>query len=169
MSSIKIRQLFEEDWEFVRSIRLHALKQAADVFLSNYDKESAYDAETWKNRLRSDEGATFGLFDNDKIVGLTGIFTWKGDETGKTAILAMSFIDAAYRGKGYSKLFYEARIAWAKQKASFDKIRVSHREGNEASRRANQAFGFEYKSKEIVDWPDGSKDFEHIYEMDLRK
>lgn len=169
MNSIKIRQLFEEDWEIARSIRLRALKQASDVFLSNYDKEAGYDAETWKSRLREESGATFGLFDNDKIIGLTGVFTWRGDNTGKTAILAMSFIEAAYRGKGYSKLFYEARIKWAKEKGSFDQIRVSHRQGNETSRRANQAFGFEFKGKEMVDWPDGSKDFEHNYELDLRK
>ncbi|MEG9861623.1 MAG: hypothetical protein V6Z81_03855 [Parvularculales bacterium] len=73
MSSMKIKQLFEGDWEFVQSIRLRALKQSPGVFLSNYDEEAQYDTAIWRSRLRDDSGATFGLFDNDKIIGLTGI------------------------------------------------------------------------------------------------
>lgn len=107
------------------------------------------------------------MFDEDKIIGLSSVFTWKTDKTGRTALLAMSFIAEAYRGKGYSKLFYESRIAWAKQQNQFEKILVSHREGNEASCAANQAFGFKFTGKEIIDWPDGLKDFEHNYELKI--
>ena len=81
----------------------------------------------------------------------------------------MSFIDKAYRGKGYSKLLYEARIAWIKEQNCFDQIRVSHRAGNETSRAANQSFGFKLKDKEMIEWPDGQKDFEYNYELDLRR
>ena len=169
MSKVKIKQLFEEDWQSVKFIRLASLQQSAGVFLSSYDMEVKTDEETWRSQLRIKNGAIFGLFDNKKVIGLTGVFTWRGDETGKTAILAMSFIDKDYRGKGYAKLFYDARIAWARQQGCFDKIRVSHRAGNEASRAANQAFGFKYIGKEMIDWTDGTKDFEYNYELKLRR
>jgi RimJ/RimL family protein N-acetyltransferase len=167
MGTIHIRQLHTEDWQLYRSIRLIALTQNPDVFSSNYEKEANYTPERWQDNLRSPSGAVFGLFDGRHIIGVTGIFTWRGDDTGRTAILDMSFIDAAYRGQGHSKLFYGSRINWAKENGSFKTIRVSHRERNEASRKANQAFGFEYKTKEMTDWPDGTRDFEHIYELDL--
>ena len=169
MTEITIKRLVEEDWEALKTIRLQALQQNSDVFLSNYDKEVQYDAARWKSNLSDKSGATFGLFDKNKIIGVTGVFTWKGDETGETAIACMSFIEQGYRGKGYSKLFYEARITWAREQDCFDKIRVSHRQGNEASRVANQAFGFQLINKEMIKWPDGTKDFEYNYELNLRR
>lgn len=167
MRDIKIKQLLEHDWQFAKSIRLLALQQNPDVFLSSYDEESQYEDSVWKNQLKITDGATFGLFDDNQIIGITGVFTWRGDASGKTAILSMSFIDSAYRGKGYSRLLYDARIAWAKQQDSFDKLRVSHREGNEASRMANQSFGFELKKQEMIDWPDGTRGFEYNYELKI--
>lgn len=169
MRDIKIKQLFEQDWQFAKSIRLLALRQNPDVFLDDYDEESQHEDSVWKNQLKITDGATFGLFDDNQIIGITGVFTWKKDISNKTAILAMSFIDSAYRGKGHSKLFYQARIDWAKKQPTFEKIRVSHRAGNEASRAANQSFGFKLKDKEMIEWPDGQKDFEYNYELDLRR
>lgn len=169
MKDIKIKQLFEQDWQFAKSIRLLALRQNPDVFLSSYDVESQYEDSTWKEQLKINDGATFGLFDDNQIIGITGVFTWRGDTSNKTAILCMSFIDKAYRGKGYAKLLYNSRIAWAKAQGGFDKIRVSHRQGNETSRKANQAFGFALIGKEMVTWPDGTKDLEYNYELDLRR
>jgi RimJ/RimL family protein N-acetyltransferase len=167
MRDIKIKQLYEHDWQFAKSIRLLALQQNADVFLSSYEEEAQYSESVWRHQLKISDGATFGLFDGNQIIGITGVFTWKGDSSGKTAILAMSFIDAAYRGRGYSKLFYDARIEWVKQQGGFDKIRVSHRAGNHASRTANQNFGFQLIDKEMITWPDGTKGFEHNYTLQI--
>lgn len=38
MSLIHIRQLFENDWQTAKSIRLHALQQSPYMFASNYNK-----------------------------------------------------------------------------------------------------------------------------------
>jgi RimJ/RimL family protein N-acetyltransferase len=59
------------------------------------------------------------------------------------------------------------RIDWAKNYPSFKRLVISHRDGNEASRRANQAFGFKFIGKELIEWPDGGKAFDHTYELDL--
>jgi len=44
-----------------------------------------------------------------------------------------------------------------RQHQPFKRLFISYREGNEASRRANQAFGFKYIGKEDIDWPDDVK------------
>ena len=167
MDTIQIKQLGAEDWRDYKAIRLKALRDCRSVFSSNYEKEAAYEDHFWQDRLKDQSCAVFGLYDGSFIVGLTGIFTRADDQSGKTGQLGMSFIDAAYRGQGLSRLLYEVRINWAREQGRFDVILVSHRVDNEASRRANQAFGFKYIGKELTDWPDGTKAYEYNYELRL--
>ena len=77
----------------------------------------------------------------------------------------MSYIDSEYRGKGLSALLYQARINWART-LGFERITVGHREGNEASKAANQKFGFVFLEKEEIDFPDG-RAFDYRYELKL--
>ena len=79
----------------------------------------------------------------------------------------MDYIDPSYRGRCLSKLLYQLRIDWARQHQPFKRLVISHREGNEASRRANQVFGFRYIGKEDIDWPDGVKAPDYLYELDM--
>ena len=95
------------------------------------------------------------------------MFTHRGDPSGETAILAMSFIEAEYRGKGLSRLMYQARLDWVRAQSQFKRVVVSHRESNEASRRANQAFDFQYVGRESRTWPDGVAEVEVHYELHI--
>ncbi len=81
--------------------------------------------------------------------------------------MGASYIRQAYQGRGYSKLLYKARIDWAIEHKEWDRLIVSHRESNERSRRANQAFGFMFTHKSPHTWPDGAQEDEWHYEMDL--
>ncbi len=81
----------------------------------------------------------------------------------------MDYVDAAYRGQGLSQLLYRARIEWALAHEPFRRLVISHREGNEVSRRAMLAAGFVFKDKEIISWPDGTQAEEWNYTLDLDK
>jgi RimJ/RimL family protein N-acetyltransferase len=118
--------------------------------------------------VTSKDTAIFGLYDHETLIGSTAAFTDRADETGKTCFLAGSYIREEYRGHGLSKLFYEARIGWAKSHGGFNTITVGHREGNEASRRANQKFGFQFKETIEKQWGDGSTGTLHVYELRIR-
>jgi RimJ/RimL family protein N-acetyltransferase len=162
-----IRQLNESDWEMFRFIRLKALQAYADVFASPYAKEAAESESWWKETLDGKGKAVFGIFDGESMIGFTGIFTARIDPTGQTGILAMSYIEPEYRGQGLSRLFYRARIDWAITQPQLKMLTVSHREGNETSRRANQAFGFILDHKEKKLWPDGTEADDWYYSLDL--
>ena len=138
-----------------------------DVFLSSYADQADQPEEYWRETLDQKGKCVFGLFDSDKPIGITAVFTKREDPSGQTGILAMSYIAEPYRRMGLSKLLYEARIGWALKHLPWTKLVVSHREGNEASRRANQAFGFQLDSKKAIKWPDGSEDEEWNYSLDL--
>ncbi|MGZ9097214.1 MAG: GNAT family N-acetyltransferase [Micavibrio sp.] len=169
---ITIRPLQSSEWVLLQEIRLKALKTNPQVFSSSYETEKNLSPDEWKSWLTQDNKCVFGLFDQQKIIGLTSIFTLRDDPTGQTALLATSYIEPEYRGQGLSRMFYEARLGWVKTQPQFRKIVVSHRESNEASRRANQSFGFQYIGRRPHIWPDGVSEDEIMYELkaeDLQK
>ena len=149
-------------------MRLFALRTEPGVFLSPYDKEAAQTPDEWKALLALDDGRVFGLFEGSKLIGITAVFTWRHDPFRKTAVFAMSYISPEYRGRGLSRFLYDARLAWVAEHPQFERIVVSHRDGNEVSGKANRPFGFEFVRTEQQDWPDGTSGPERVYEKRLR-
>lgn len=164
---IHLRRWGIDDWEAFRAIRLEAVTAHSNVFLSNADSEAAKDASYWQNTLADTwRGAVFGLYDGDTVIGLTGAFRHR-DHLADTVILGMSYIRAEYRGLGLSKLLYAARIAWAREQEGIKRIVVSHRAGNDASRAANQNFGFVETGTDSITYGDGVTAQNVLYELRL--
>jgi len=161
-----VRKFEAADWAEYKAMRLEALHLHEDVYGTSYnDMLSRPDAE-WQTMLGKDDQAFFGLFDGDTVIGIGGIFTHNSEI--RTGILIAGYIREAYRGRGLSRLLYQARIDWAKESGRFDRLVIGHREGNEASRRANQAFGFQPIG--VIDYTFGNGDIakDHQYELRLR-
>lgn len=165
--SITTRALTTDDWETFREIRLRALREHPDLYSGSYHESAARTEREWVEMLNGKGKRIFGLFHADKIIGLAAVFTSPEDPGGQCGVLAMDYIDPLYRGRRLSRLLYQARIDWAKQHSPFKRLVVSHREGNEASRRANQSFGFKFIRKEQVRWPDGTTAPDYAYQLDL--
>ncbi len=163
-----IRQLTPSDWQIFRDLRLYALKSEPGKFSSNYTLESGFSEETRRDRLAPPLRAYFGLFDQGKLVGITGAIRNNGDAQATDIILVASYIMPEYRGQGLSRKFYKARLEWAAQQPGVIRVLVSHRESNDASRRANQAFGFVRTGAEMKIWPDGIEENDVSYELDIR-
>lgn len=164
---VHIRPLRHSDWEAFRDFRLAALLAEPGVFSSSYEKEVDYPPRRWQRTILGPTNQAFGLFDGEEFVGITAVFTHRDDPSGETAHLAMSFIKPEYRGKGLSGMLYEARLEWVAAHPKFNKIVVSHRASNEASRRANQRYGFVPIGREPHTWPDGETEDQVFYERRL--
>jgi GNAT superfamily N-acetyltransferase len=165
MSSITIRALDSAEWAAFRDFRLQALKADPGVFGSSYETEVTSTAEEWQRTVAGSGNQVFGLFDGERLIGITAAFTWREDPSGETALLAMSFILSEYRGRGLSRLLYEARLDWIRKRAQFKRAVVFHRESNEASRRANERHGFLPISRKPHTWPDGTIEDEVFCEL----
>jgi RimJ/RimL family protein N-acetyltransferase len=160
-----IRKLAEEDWEIFSTIRLRALLTDPSVFGSNYDTESKYTETDWRSLLNDGNTAVFAVFEGDEPVGMTGVALDRNDPSGRTALLWGSWLEPRLRNQGLSRLFYDARLAWANEQPGVERIVVSHRRSNVASKIANERFGFvETHSIEKV-WSDGLTEKEHFYEL----
>jgi RimJ/RimL family protein N-acetyltransferase len=167
MSGFIIRALEPSEWEAFRDFRLDALKAAPGVFAFSYDQATAQLPEDWQAAIKGDGHQVFGLFDGERLIGITGAFTYDGDPTGQTALLVMSFILPPHRGRGLSRMFYDARLAWIRSQPRYRRILVSHRKSNEASRRANQRHCFVQTKIVPHTWPDGEAEDEVFYELEI--
>ncbi|MGC4057539.1 MAG: GNAT family N-acetyltransferase [Chitinophagaceae bacterium] len=116
------------------------------------------------NVFPNPDGACFGLYHSDTLIGITGIVISK--ENPQAAFLTQSFICPEQRGKGLSALLYEARIAWAVARG-LSTLVVGHRKDNRVSRSANQRFGFTYAYEEECTWGDGKSDTLLWYRLEL--
>jgi GNAT superfamily N-acetyltransferase len=167
---VAVRALEERDWESLRALRLKALRTEPGVFCALHADEAGKPESEWRTLTSNVLGGqrVFGLFDGDALVGLSGVFTDRADASGETALFAMSYIEPAYRGRGFARLFFEARLDWVRSRGAFKRVRVSHRRSNDISRRANQRYGFVETHAVERTWPDETQDDEVVYELDLR-
>jgi|GEM_PF-132197 len=162
---ITVRALDESDWEIFSVLRLEAVKECPGVFASNFADEKNNTEKEWKKRLEPHGQRVFGLFDNGTLVGFQGIATSKDSK--KTGFVWGSYIKPGFRGQGHSSLLYQACIDWGLSHLMWDKIITAHREGNEASRRANQRFNFTFTHRAPRKFGDGTTQDELIYELYL--
>lgn len=169
LEHIHIRALNPEDWRIVKDLRLEALRAQPGVFGGSYESEVKNPDDFWRDTLSGGNKQVFGLFDDDKLIGITAAFTHRDDPSGETGLFAYTFLRPDYRKRGLSNYFYEARIAFALQHLKWKKLVIGHREGNEPSRHAMIAHGFEFTHKTRKIWPDGVEADEYHYMIDLEK
>jgi GNAT superfamily N-acetyltransferase len=159
-----IRQLHAADLYLYRSMRVEALTLEKGMYANPPEKEIAYNDEEWINRLTNPASAIFGLFNDSTIIGITAIFIQNADEG--IGYMTQSYIKKEFRGQHLSRLFYEARIGWARER-KLKKLVISHRQKNRVSKSANQRFGFKYTHNEMRQWPDGMEEANLFYELVL--
>jgi RimJ/RimL family protein N-acetyltransferase len=166
MDALVMRELVAADWRALRDLRLHALRTEPGVFFSSYEAEAGHPDAQWLALASGDEQhQLFGLFDGDRLVGMTAVFVDRDDPSGRSAALGMSYISPEYRGRGFAAMFYEARLAWARDHPHFARAVVGHRRSNVASRRMIERFGFRWTRDKPHHWPDGT-DEDHVgYEL----
>lgn len=167
MNGVSIRALEPSEWEAFRDFRLASLKAAPSVFYTTYEAAVSWSPEEWQAEAQGPDHQAFGLFDGKHLIGITAVFTYRGDPTAQTALLAMSFILPTYRGRGLSRMFYDARLAWIRAHPKFRRVLVSHRKSNEVSRRANQRYAFIQTGIGPRAWPDGETEDEIFYELEI--
>jgi ribosomal protein S18 acetylase RimI-like enzyme len=67
----RVEVLTEEEWFRLRDIRLSALKESPDAFLSSFAYEAAYHEEKWRAEFARGEWAV--VVTSDRAVGLVGV------------------------------------------------------------------------------------------------
>jgi RimJ/RimL family protein N-acetyltransferase len=139
--AIAIRKLEGKDWATLRGFWLLGLANHP-VYFGGQDGLADQPANYWQRAVAGPDHQMFGLFDGGRLIGITAAFAFAEDQSGQTAIFGMSFIAPDWRGRGLSRLLYDARLAWIKTRPRFRRVILSHAISNEASRRAHRRYGF---------------------------
>lgn len=159
-----IRPLCGEDWMQFRAVRLKSLRDYPGNFGAFYADELQLTQEQWQARLDDQTGRVFGLFEKDYLIGINAVVPHRDDVEGKTALMIMWFMRAEYQGQGLFHDLVKAGLDWAESEKRFERILVSHRDGNDASRKSNQKNGFDYIGRKAETWPDGKMADSLMYE-----
>ncbi len=158
-----------EDWRSLRHLRLLALSTEPGVFFRRFDEEAGLPDAHWVALATGDDAhQIFGLFQGERLIGISGVFADRNDPSGATASLGMSYIVPEYRRRGLAARLYEARLAWARARPQFARAVVGHRRSNAASQRSIERFGFRHTGDMPHRWHDGSQEDNVRYELPLR-
>lgn len=161
--AITIRLFSPEQWQDFRTIRLMQLKHDGHLFYRTYDWSAAQPETYWRDMLTKQDEAVWGVYDENELIGMTGIYVRDEDRT--TATLWGSWLRPNYRGGGLSDVLYRTRIDWATAHPTVTRIITSHKGTNTPSQRANQRHGFVYTHTAERVWGDGSTEDEPFYEL----
>ena len=163
---IAVRRLGPEDWRENRAIRIEALTEFPGNYFTTLAEVEKRSEADWQAMLVDPRMAIFGLFDGDRLAGLTAVYVSDTDPGGRTAGFAMSYIRPAWRGQGHAAALHRARLDWARANG-MTRVIVSHRASNTPSRKAIERSGFTRTGATPYRWPDGVEEENIEYEMRL--
>ena len=164
--TVTLRRLGPDDWCTLRAVRLRALADSPGNFFRSFAEDAERPDAHWQAMLVHPTTALWGAFVGEAIVGLTGAFRDRDDPTGQTAAFGMTWLDPAWRGTGVARLYYDARIAWARAQG-FVRVEVGHRASNAASAAAMRRAGFRPIARRPHHWPDGAWEDDVVHELVL--
>jgi RimJ/RimL family protein N-acetyltransferase len=144
MSDVVIRRLTPEDVEQYRECRLEALQDSPTAFLSSYEEESQRSLEELSDRFpeQAPEHATFGAFDGERLVGLTGIYREPRIKRRHKANVVAVFVRPEYRGRGIGKQLVSAAIAFGRTIDGVERLELSVEATNETAKAVYRSLGF---------------------------
>lgn len=108
--SKSIRLLNENDFFLYKSIRLELLKNHPTYFGSSYEDESEFDDFVWKSRLKKNTVDTYGMFEDDDLIGLVVLVYNPRLKMKHVATLNSMYIKPAYRKQGLASRFIDKII-----------------------------------------------------------
>lgn len=153
---VLVREITVDDWARMRDIRLAALTEAPSAFGSNYAREAAFNADTWRRRI-SERSVTFfaqagsagpaqggaarrteagTAAPAEEPAGLAGVYVEAGD-----AELVSMWVRPSARGLGVGAALVEAAAGWARTRG-YPVLFLWVTESNAHARRLYERCGF---------------------------
>ena len=167
----KIDEARSDDWQKVRKLRLAALQQDPEFFVSHYEQEIDWTEEQWRNWIDSHDIGIFLLYCHgneaglEEAVGITGISVNCDNVANRDARLWGSWIEPAHRGHGMAVELYQHRLKWLGQHPEVVKVYFTRFGADIAAKLARQGLNFKVVGEELISRPNGTATWMLRYEM----
>lgn len=143
MDNHSIRELSESDWAEYKAIRLRSLQDSPDSFVSTYERESKFQTEQWKARLRVSpsihDAVVLAAVVGDTYVGLLSCVIQRPGT--RSAHLNQMWVAPEYRGCGIGMALVKKARKWV-YKRSIGNLLLSVVTVNAAAISLYQNIGF---------------------------
>jgi ribosomal protein S18 acetylase RimI-like enzyme len=140
-----IRVLGENDALELRALRLHALRDAPDSFLSTYEAEAVAPENVTAERLRrtadAKDSGVLGAFEDGALVGMLGIVRDTHRKASHRAHLWGMFVAQVARKRGIGRALLDAAIARLRA-AGVEQLHLTVSTNAEPARRLYRRAGF---------------------------
>ena len=138
-----VRTLTTEDAADYRDLRLAALREHPEAYVTDIAEESALSLEDFQKRLADTSTAqTFGAYDAGKLVGIaTLLCTTRIRQRFRATIVGM-YVLPEDRRRGVAKKLLETCVELARSKPEIEEVSLCITVGNETARKTYLAFGF---------------------------
>lgn len=133
---VEVARVGGDDWEAWRDLRLKALRDAPSAFGSTYERELAFDEQTWRGRLEDPGQVAVLARAGGDLVGMGAVFP---DLPGWLHVVAM-WVDPRWRGRRVSHLILDGLKAAADEAGA--RLHLDVAVGNEAARTSYLRYGF---------------------------
>ncbi len=136
--AITLRRLSPADAALFRAIRLEALRDEPDAFVSTFEEESGKPLSFFADRLA--RSAVFSAFRGSEPLGVAGFYVQPGPKHAHKGMLWGMYVRPHARGTGVGAMLVEAVIEHAR--AHVELIELTVVSENAAARRLYERFGF---------------------------
>ena len=162
---MNIRILTANDAPSYRELRLAALREHPEAYVTDFAEEAALSLELLQSRLSAHEAAiTFGALERERLVGI-GTILWSPRirQQFRATIVGM-YVDAAYRRRGVGKSLIATLLQHAREQPDVEEVCLSVTCGNDAARKLYVACGFlpEYVEPRYFKYQDRYYDLEWL-------
>jgi RimJ/RimL family protein N-acetyltransferase len=137
-SSFTIRRIGSSDADAYRSIRLEGLRNDPEAFGSTFEKESSEPAQYFVDRLT--RNAVFGGFAGDRLVGVTGFYSFGDTKSRHKGVLWGMYVTPEARGSGLATDLVEMLLKHAGREV--EQVQLTVTAGNLRARRFYERMGF---------------------------
>ena len=139
-----LRLLTASDAECYRELRLAALLEYPEAFVTDYAEEAALSIEKLQERLAAQKVATtFGAFDGDQLIGI-GTLLWSPRVRQKfRATIVGMYVEPQRRRRGVAKRLVAELVVHARTSPDIEEVWLCLTAGNSAARDLYLACGFQ--------------------------